>query len=215
VRDSGIGIKHEDQSLVFEEFRQVDAGITRQQEGTGLGLALVRRLVHLHGGTISLESALGEGSCFTVTLPLTETAAREQPARGSPALSDGADLAPEPSLGLSVVVVEDDREASELLTLHLTRAGYDVRRSSQDTALDVIQEVHPFAVTLDVLMPGRDGWDILQALKATPVTKDIPVVIVSVVDNRELGLTLGASDYLVKPVDRDALVASLARLGGS
>jgi signal transduction histidine kinase/CheY-like chemotaxis protein len=216
VRDNGVGIRPDDQSLVFEEFRQVDAGITRQHEGTGLGLALVRSLVELHGGTISLQSAPGEGSCFTVTLPLAGPSAGAQPVKGSSAETGlTSDLARQAhSDRPAVVVVEDNREASELLTLHLTQVGYDVRQCSPEHALEVIRETHPFAVTLDVLMPGHDGWYILKALKSDAETRDIPVVIVSVVDNRELGLALGAADYLVKPVDRDALVAALAGLNG-
>jgi len=215
VRDNGIGIKPEDQALVFEEFRQVDVGITRQHEGTGLGLALVRSLVDLHGGAIVLQSASGEGSCFTVTLPAPAASAGAQPASGSPAETDLAGLARQARSDRPlVVVVEDNREASELLTLHLTQVGYEVRRSFPECALDVIRETHPFAVTLDVLMPGHDGWCILQALKSDPETREVPVVIVSVDDNRERGLALGAAEYLVKPVERDVLVAALAGLDG-
>ncbi|MBV8087132.1 MAG: response regulator, partial [Chloroflexi bacterium] len=212
VTDTGVGIASEDRELVFEEFRQVDGAATREQEGTGLGLALVRRLVELHGGRIWLRSTVGEGSTFTFALPI-------EPARevGEPKAAPAKEATPLPVResqgGLPVVIIEDERAAAELLTLHLTRAGYDVHRAaSAAEAVGLIKEVKPFAITLDVLMPDRDGWDILASLKSDPETRDIPVIVVSVVDNRELGFALGASDYLVKPIDRRALLGALERL---
>ena len=110
-------------------------------------------------------------------------------------------------------MVEDEREAAELLTLHLTRAGYDVYRASTgDEALDMARHIQPFAVTLDVLLPGRDGWEFLSALRSDPQLANIPVIVVSIIDNRELGFALGATDYLVKPIDNDALLGVLQRL---
>ncbi|MHB8618537.1 MAG: response regulator, partial [Chloroflexota bacterium] len=215
VRDNGVGIRPEDQEAVFEEFRQVGE-ITRKQEGTGLGLALVRRLVALHGGKIWLDSEPGQGSCFTFSLPARPAAAEDDtgPARSvprAPAVTRPGQRQPK---GLPILVVDDEREAAELLMLHLSRAGYDVyRASTMEEALAMVLEVRPFAVTLDIMMPGRDGWDILSALKADPATRDVPVVIVSVVDNPELGFALGATDYLVKPIDKGALLATLRRLG--
>ncbi|MDE3077271.1 MAG: response regulator, partial [Chloroflexota bacterium] len=215
VRDTGIGIKPEDQALVFEEFRQVDQGPARQQEGTGLGLALVRRLVELHGGQVWVDSAPGKGSTFTFILPVS-AGASEPPGPAAPGIGPSDTLAQfRRPAGLSVLVVEDDREAAELLTLHLTRAGYDVHRAATaEEALEAARRIQPFAVTLDVLLPGPDGWDILAALKSDPRTRDIAVIVVSVVDNRELGFALGATDYLVKPIQKDALLAALQRVDG-
>ncbi|MHB8619349.1 MAG: response regulator [Chloroflexota bacterium] len=222
VCDTGIGIALEDQSLVFEEFHQVDQATTRQQEGTGLGLALVKRLVELHGGKVWLESSLGQGSCFTFFLPAGGT---QEPGGNDMGANTGPVVQAEAAVGvvmnsgqrrpagLPILVVEDERQAAELLALHLTRAGYDVyRATTAEEALVIVEQVHPFAVTLDILMPGRDGWDILATLKSDPATRDIPVVIVSIDDNRELGFALGATDYLVKPIDKEALLRTLSNL---
>jgi signal transduction histidine kinase/CheY-like chemotaxis protein len=206
VRDSGVGIPRDEQELIFDEFRQSSA--TAPGQGTGLGLALVRKLVYLHGGRIWVESALGEGSCFTFVLPQRLLARNiERTAANGPvdALAKGGRL--------SILVVEDQREAAELLMLHLLRGGYDAfRASSAEEALRLAREVRPFAITLDILLPDRDGWDVLSKLKADPATRDIPVVVVSVVDNQELGFALGATDYLVKPFDRERLLDSLSHL---
>src|SRR5581483_10323848 len=210
VRDTGVGVKPENHRLIFEEFRQADEGLNRQEEGTGLGLALVRKLTELHGGTVELESELGRGSCFTVTLPTSALLAAPQRAESSSGMLTGE--GPRPGAP-AVVVIEDQREASELLSLHLTQAGYAVHRvSDADQALDVVTRLQPFAVTLDLLMPGRDGWDLLQTLKSDAATRDIPVVVVSVVDEAKRGLDMGAAEYLVKPIDGAALVASLDRI---
>jgi CheY-like chemotaxis protein/GGDEF domain-containing protein/two-component sensor histidine kinase len=214
VQDTGVGIAADDQELVFEEFRQVDGAATREQEGTGLGLALVRRLVELHGGRIWLRSTIGEGSTFTFALPLRSAKAAVT-GEGKPrnAQESPRRTVRESRGGLPVVIVEDEQAAAELLTLHLTRAGYEVHRAASAVeAVGLVKEVKPFAVTLDVLMPDRDGWDILASLKSDPDTRDIPVIVVSIVDNRELGFALGASDYLVKPIDRKALLGALQRL---
>ncbi|HLQ31401.1 MAG TPA: response regulator, partial [Chloroflexota bacterium] len=212
VRDSGIGIKPEDQAAIFDEFHQVERGITREQEGTGLGLSLVRRLVDLHHGHIWLDSAAGKGSCFTFAIPVSAIRDEIEGAELLAGAHPPASVMRSPAR-LPVVVIEDEREAAELLTLHLTRAGYDVyRAASGEEALTMVRDLQPIAVTLDVLMPDRDGWDILAALKSEPRTRDIPVLVISVVDNRELGFALGATDYLVKPIERDALLAAMARL---
>ncbi len=215
VRDTGIGIKTEDQALLFEEFRQLDQGPARQQEGTGLGLALVRRLVELHGGRVWLESTPGQGSCFTFTLPLVqgtnqpvEAATSQETARSAETLGQLRD-----STKLPILVVEDQREAAELLTLHLTRADYEVYRAATGhEALEMARRIQPFAITLDVMLPGSDGWEFLRAVRSDPQLAHVAVIVVSVVDNRELGFALGATDYLVKPIDNDALLAILERL---
>ena len=215
VRDTGVGIKPEDQALVFEEFRQIDQGAARQEEGTGLGLALVRRLVELHGGRVWLESTAGKGSCFTFTLPLVPGG--DQPIQPTPSEatlhSEETGGKPRDSKRLPILVVEDQREAAELLTLHLTRADYEVYRAATgDEALKVARQIQPYAITLDIMLPGSDGWEFLRSVRADPQLADVAVIVVSIVDNRELGFALGATDYLVKPIDNSSLLAILERL---
>ena len=211
VRDTGIGIKPDDQELVFEAFRQIEQGTTRQQEGTGLGLALVKRLVELHGGRITVESTPGQGSCFTFTLPLVEDLHPQQAG-----FAETAPIAQQESravLGLPILVVEDEAESAQLLSIYLTQAGYQVHMvSSVDEALVAIPSVRPFAVMLDIMLPGREGWELLTSLRADPATRDLAVIVVTVVDNAKLGLALGATDYLLKPVEKTALLASVARI---
>ena len=208
VVDSGVGIAVEDQAAVFEEFRQVGSGVQRS-EGTGLGLALSRRLVEAHDGRIELQSTPGSGSRFTVVLPSCEPDAL--PDRDRPA---GAALAlPGIPRQASVLVVEDDPSAVRLLHAYLEPEGYVIRVAADgEAALREIRADRPAAILLDVLLPGIDGWEVLRRLKADPELRDIPVVIVTVVDEKDVGLALGAVDYLVKPINRDALLTSLGRL---
>ena len=206
VTDTGIGIAKEDQDRVFEEFQQVDSGVGRMQQGTGLGLTLTRRFATLHGGDVRVESEPGKGSVFTISLPIAaiypQTALDGQP----PLTHAGDDSRP------LVLVVEDDPAAAELLTRQLARAGFstDVARTGQE-ALAKAKERRPAAITLDILLPDLDGWEVLTRLKRDPATSDIPVVVVSVVDNPELGVALGAVDYFVKPVPAKDLISRLAR----
>ncbi|WP_333655599.1 response regulator [Dissulfurispira sp.] len=219
VTDTGIGIKKENHEKIFSEFEQVDSSFSRRYEGTGLGLALTKKLVELHGGEIFVESEEGKGSRFTVILPLFDIAAMEKVAK-----IKEPELIEEPVYDVDIsrnrrgdapliLVVEDDPSTSELLTLYLAQGGYRVAHAyNGDTAIGRIKELKPFAVLLDVMLPGKDGWEILQEMKSDPEMKDIPVIISSVIDNRELGFTLGASDYLVKPVDRITLLRKLEEL---
>ena len=220
VTDSGIGIKREDLDRIFSEFEQVDSGLSRRYEGTGLGLALTKRLVELHGGEIFVESEEGMGSTFTIVMPLVgatdvkgplpvqeyaekktflnDEEARPMSRRGAPPL---------------ILVVEDDPATSEVLTLYLVQGGYRVAHASHgDEVLKRIRELRPFTVLLDVMLPGKDGWEVLQEVKCDPELKDIPIVISSVIDNKELGFALGASDYIVKPVDKISLLRKMEEL---
>jgi diguanylate cyclase (GGDEF)-like protein/PAS domain S-box-containing protein len=209
VKDRGIGIKEEDIERIFEEFEQADPSMSRNYQGTGLGLALTRRLVDLHGGRISVDSTYGEGSEFVFYLPAAETGEKEQE---TPAWAD-----PSPATypwageeGPLVLVVEDDLPTSEILTIHLTKAGYRVVHAYDGVeAIAKAKEEHPFVITLDVMLPKKDGWEVLQSLKADTETKDIPVIIHSIIDNRDLAYTLGAADYLLKPVDKNVLLDKL------
>jgi signal transduction histidine kinase/CheY-like chemotaxis protein/CHASE3 domain sensor protein len=205
VADNGPGIPPEDQRRIFDEFEQLESGKAVNNAGTGLGLALTRRLVELHAGRVWVESEPGQGSCFHVVLPL-EPVAAESDEEEAPASAE----APPPL----VLVVEDNHAAAALLSSMLRRAGYRahvVRDGKQ--AVAKARELSPLAITLDVLLPGLDGWEVLRALKSTAETRDIPVVVVSVVDNRSLGIALGADDYLVKPIDREALLEAIGRHG--
>jgi signal transduction histidine kinase/CheY-like chemotaxis protein len=203
VSDDGPGIAPEDQNLIFEAFQQGKR--PSREEGTGLGLTLSRRIVELHGGAISVESELDKGSTFTVSIP-TEPAqayASELPADG-----------PLPS-GPIVVVVEDDPRSLDLLCLHVRRLGVGYLTAGDGrTGLELIRKVSPVAVILDLQLPVLDGWDLLALLKADPETARIPVVIVSMLDERGKGLALGAADYLVKPVRGDDVRAALSRVAG-
>jgi signal transduction histidine kinase/CheY-like chemotaxis protein len=218
VIDTGVGISPEDQALVFEEFRQV-GDPSERQAGTGLGLALTRRLVEAHGGQIALESTRGEGSRFTVSLPAAAAkavrASDEIPsADGAAAAGAGpaGDAGPGRRDGADVLVIEDDPSTVRLLREFLEPAGYSIAvASSGEVGLAIAKERRPAAVILDVLLPGMDGWEVLRQLKAETGLRDVPVIIVTVVDERGIGLALGAVDYLVKPVERGALLACLAR----
>jgi signal transduction histidine kinase/DNA-binding response OmpR family regulator len=203
VVDSGVGIAPEDLAAVFEEFRQVGDPRERQS-GTGLGLALTRRLVEAHGGRVEVESERGKGSRFTLVLP---------------ARDDVAPVAPPPTprrrrleRGGDVLVIEDDPSAVRLLREYLEPAGYAVRVAADaQTGLSMAGRRRPAAIVLDVLLPGVDGWEALRRLKASRALRSVPVIMLTVVDERDVGLALGAVDYLVKPIERTALLASLSR----
>src|SRR5436190_4185 len=199
VRDEGIGIAPENHAVIFQEFRQVDGTARREFGGTGLGLALVKRFIELQGGSVSIDSALEQGSTFSFTLPVRSRAAViTRPHESALVPAGGSDR---------VLVVEDDANAYDLIAAALGSAGYlSVRARHGEDALRLPPQSRPVAVTLDLVLPGVDGWEVLKRLKNDTETCAIPVVIISMIDNRDLGLALGADDYFVKPVDRDRLV---------
>jgi len=207
VQDHGIGIDPKDHELIFEEFRQTDDGAARRHEGTGLGLALVKRFVEQHRGIVGLTSAPGAGSTFSVTLPFRFRGGLLRPAASLRAEKRGVE-------GYRcVVVVEDDLTSYEAISGPLVAAGYlPVRAGHGEEGLDLVRKLRPVAITLDLALPGLGGWEVLKALKADPSVAHIPVVIVSMSENRELGLTLGADDYFLKPVDTARLVKRLEDL---
>jgi len=204
VTDSGIGIAEADLNRIFEEFQQVDSSVGRQQQGTGLGLSLTRRFAILHGGDVTVESAVGKGSIFTIRLPLK--AAPQLPVALPVELSRSSADRARPC----VLVVEDDTAAAELIVRQLDQAGFrtEVMRTGADV-LSKARDLKPVAITLDILLPDFDGWEILTRLKREPATSSIPVIVVSVVDDPDLGIALGALDYFVKPVDTKLLVDRL------
>jgi len=189
VRDSGVGIAPEDQLVIFDKFRQVGSTTKGVREGTGLGLAIVKRLVEMHGGRIDVESARGEGSCFTFTIP------------GDPAVRSGAPI---------VLIVEDEPAARELIAGYLNPLGIRTEFApSAAKAAGFAKSIRPDAITLDLLMPGRSGWRVLAELRAAPETSETPVFVMSVLDRDAEALDLGATDYLQKPVKRETLLRAL------
>jgi signal transduction histidine kinase/DNA-binding response OmpR family regulator len=212
VADTGLGIAPEDQERIFDEFQQLDTGPGRRFEGTGLGLALTRRLVELHGGRIWVESAVGRGSTFHVELPAvsaddTTTDEPQTPSNLPMVVSDnGAGDRP------LVLIVEDDPRAANLIAVYLDGGGYrSVIAADGQDAIDKARQLQPAAITLDVILPDLQGWDVLQTFKQDPDIQHIPVAIISIVDDSHLGYALGAADYFVKPIDRYALLAWLDR----
>ena len=215
VHDTGAGIRPDDLERIFREFEQVDSDSVRSQKGTGLGLALARRLAELHGGRIWAESEFGFGASFHVELPVSPQSAMPVPSvelMVGPAAARWAAPAPGLAPASLILSVEDDLAFAELLRHYLEDGGYRVAHvGSGEHVLERISELHPDAITLDVLLPGGDGLAVLRALKADPRTARIPVLVASVVDDRVRGLALGAFDWLLKPVQREALVATIQR----
>ena len=215
VSDTGIGIAADKLEAVFEEFTQADGSTTRDYGGTGLGLAISQRICHLLGGVITVQSQPGAGSTFTIEIPAIAPAGGEHADAkdAAPAGTDTASRAvPESRSARTILVIDDNREAREILGRFLTRDGFDVvTAGSGDEGLRLAHEIQPAAITLDVLMPEMDGWSVLRALKADPKLRDIPVVMLTMVDDKSRGYALGATDYLSKPVDRELLLRTLAR----
>ena len=207
VSDTGIGMTEEQLGRLFQAFSQAETSTAKKYGGTGLGLAISRRFCQLLGGDITVTSRPGEGSTFTIILP----ARSEALAQIAPA--EVPRIEPQVSNGATVLIVDDDPAARELLAANLKGAGYGlVHAASGDEALSLARKIHPDAITLDVMMPKPDGWDVLSTLKADPDLCDIPVIMVTVAPERGIGLSLGAVEVLTKPVDRGRLTALLNRL---
>ena len=202
VRDTGQGIAVEDRERIFESFQQGRREAPKE-EGTGLGLTLCRRIVTLLGGRIWLESELGRGSAFHVAIPLGVPAERVD--AEAPDSADGRRSV--------VVIIDDDRSSLDLLSAYLTGTGLRVVRARDgDEGLSEVHRLHPAAVVLDIRLPGTNGWTVLETLKTTPLTREIPVIIVSILDEAARGLEAGAVEYLTKPVSRDDLTTALRKL---
>jgi PAS domain S-box-containing protein len=205
VRDTGIGIPPDEIETIFETFHQATATTKGIREGTGLGLAITKRLVELHRGRIWVESEVGQGSRFSVEMPLHPAHEKLEP----DVSVGGAQLRREKPL---VLIVEDEEPARELLTSYLEPEGYDVAWVSSGTdALIRAHQLQPDAITLDIRLGDSSGWEILHQLKKDSETTRIPVVVISILDEPETGFALGASDYLVKPVDKESLLAVLRK----
>src|SRR4026208_561544 len=206
VSDTGIGMTPEQQDRVFEAFSQADASTARDFGGSGLGLTITKTFCRMMGGDVALTSEPGKGTTFTIRLP---TEVREPKAESADASAPSA--APNME-GTPVLVVDDDADTRQVLKRFLNRKGFPVEcASSGEEGLRLARELHPMAIILDVMMPGMDGWAVLSTLKSEEAAKDIPVVMLTIVDDKNLGYALGATDYLIKPVDRDRLMEILAK----
>ena len=211
VADTGIGMTSEQLQKVFDTFTQAESSTTRDFGGTGLGLAITKSFCRMLHGDVTVTSTPGEGSLFVIRLPT------EPPAVEAVTENDAAEDWPEDPAAWEgaklVLVVDDDPVARDLLRRYLGRGGYRVETAANGKeALRLARELSPDAITLDVLMPQMDGWAVLSALKEDPALESIPVSMLSIVDDRRIGFSLGASEFLTKPIDRDKLLEVLARL---
>lgn len=225
VRDTGHGIELVDQQAIFEKFKQVGDTLTNKPKGTGLGLPICKQIVGAHGGTVGVESALGKGSTFVVTLPLAARTKSEAPARLSSTPPSSPDLESLvariektvnlalPTQGGDVLVVDDDASLREMLRQQLSERGYEVRLAAN--GLEAIQSARtrrPDLVVLDVMMPEISGFDVAAVLKSDPKTQGIPIIILSIVQDADRGYRLGVDKYLTKPTEADTLVAEVQRV---
>jgi signal transduction histidine kinase/DNA-binding response OmpR family regulator len=213
VTDTGIGLTPEQQRRLFQSFSQADPSTSRKYGGTGLGLVISRRFAQMMGGDIRLQSEFGRGSVFTVRLPRVSGPARPAPGHAAPASAPAPQAVPAPpAVAPLVLVADDDKATRELISRGLLKEGFRVLAvASGEEAIRMARDKRPDAISLDVLMPGMDGWTVLRALKGDPLTSSIPVVMVSMLDDQDIGYALGAADYLTKPFDREKLVFALRR----
>lgn len=196
VIDTGPGISPEGQEKLFKAFSQVDGSATRASGGSGLGLSICANLVQLHGGRIGIHSEEGQGSTFWFTMPLFKQPTEEIP--------EGKKI---------VLAIDDDPQVISLYERYLNPQGYHVVPLTEPSkAKERIVELKPFAVTLDIMMPNTDGWTVLTTLKSDPATRDIPIIICSIVEQSDKGFNLGATDYLVKPILEEDIVNALTRI---
>ncbi len=211
VSDTGIGMSPAQQARLFQPFVQADSSTTRQYGGTGLGLAITKRLCELLNGEVTVSSAPGEGSRFTILLPIHP--------HHAPSADDGrtAERAPTgPADATTLLLIDDDPQVHDVLGSMLARDGYRVEHVSVGAdAVEAVRRLRPAAVLLDVMMPRVDGWAVLDMLKKSDDVADIPVIIVSMLDEKPLGMSLGAAEFLTKPIDRTTLIETVRRHAGA
>jgi CheY-like chemotaxis protein len=217
VADTGIGMTQEQMGKLFQEFSQASSKTASKYGGTGLGLAISRHFCRMMGGDITVESELGKGSTFSIHLPriVQSTEMLSTPERVEARAESVRPVVEEPEEPL-ILVIDDDATVRDLVVRHLERAGFAVvaARGGRE-GLRLVRELRPAAVTLDIMMPDIDGWTVLAAIKGDPELSGTPVVLMSIVDEKNRGYALGAADYLVKPVDRGKLTATLTGLCGA
>jgi CheY-like chemotaxis protein len=210
VADTGIGMTPQHIANLFQEFSQADSSTTRKYGGTGLGLAISQRLCRLMGGSITVDSTLGAGTTFTVRLPASIDTPASLPVRAPTELQTG-DFG-RASASRVILVVDDDGSIRDQMRRFLVREGYDVVTAGNGAdAIKLARQVKPALITLDVLMPGADGWSVLQDLKADHELANIPVVMLTMLDEKQRGYALGAAEYMTKPIERDRLRTLIAK----
>ncbi len=208
IVDSGIGMSEEDQKIIFEEFRQIDGTSTRKYSGTGLGLAICNRIADLLNGTISVKSELGNGSTFTFSIPVNYVKQKSDHLVRPISIETLIKNRKNP-----ILVIDDNEEVRYTIGQYLIAKDYEVVYA--DNLEDIVEQViklQPFAITLDVMMPKKDGWTILKELKENPKTQNIPVILISIMGDKNLGYSLGAFEYFVKPISSDKLIQAFNRL---
>lgn len=208
IQDTGIGMTPEQLNDLFQAFKQADSSTTRKYGGTGLGLAISQRLCQVMGGHITVESTFGQGTMFTVWLPVSLV----DKAPGVESLQLNESLDPLEDRRSTVLVIDDDPAMLQLMRRYLSKEGYKVIvAQSGEEGIRLARERRPSIISLDVLMPGVDGWSVLTTLKSDPELSDIPIIMISMNDDRNLGYALGASEFLIKPVNRDKIVSVLEK----
>jgi PAS domain S-box-containing protein len=209
VRDSGIGMTPAQMDKLFQVFTQADASTTRKFGGTGLGLAITKKLCKMMGGDVTVSSTVGKGSTFTIRVPAEVVGPSTPTAVPAPAATTVPVPGPQPGQP-TVLVIDDDPAILDLVNRYLSREGFFVATArGGEEGLRLARDLRPTAITLDVMMPGMDGWSVLSALKADPEVAGIPVIMLTLVNDKNLGFALGASDYLSKPLDRSRLVEAV------
>ncbi len=208
VSDTGIGISEEEKKIIFEEFRQLDGTTTRKYSGTGLGLAISKKIVDLLGGKISVASIVGEGSVFSVSFPIKFSQEKKKESHTN---INAATL--RKNRNNPILIIDDDEEVRYTISQYLNSRGYQtIFAEDGETGIKMAIERQPFAITLDILLPNTDGWSVLKELKDNPVTKDIPVILISILGDKNTGYSLGAFEYFIKPFSSEKLLTAFNRL---
>lgn len=215
IHDNGIGIKPEEIAMLFKPFRQAVSGRDMNRQGLGLGLAITKKLVELHGGSIWIASEWQQGTTVSFKIPMIVDATSEKILQAGMLLDalERENFIKDPNIKPLALIVEDSVQAAELLQLYIESAGYRVEVARDGVqAVDMAKRLQPNVITLDLMIPVKDGWQVLKELKRHPLCKNIPIIIVSIVDEKNLGFSLGAVDYFVKPVNKQELLQAIERV---
>ncbi|MBM2839573.1 MAG: hypothetical protein HW412_101 [Bacteroidetes bacterium] len=215
VQDSGVGMRPEEVAGLFKPFKQAASGKEMNRQGIGLGLTIAKKLVELHGGSIWIESEWGKGTVVSFKIPMIIDATSEQVLHAGMLLDalQRENKPLDPNEKPLALIIEDAPQASELLRMHIESAGYRVEIARDGAqAVDMAKRLHPSVITLDLMLPVKDGWQVMKELKRHPLCKHIPIIIVSIIDEKNLGFSLGAVDYFVKPVNKEDLLQALDRV---